>query len=132
MGRQLTSEMYTALKAAPRRQVKRSGGLESAASVTRVESSRLGQYQHPQHSRFVPIDVAADLVADSGSTEILQTLAGMANCVLLPLPSENADALAIDFAKFGEETAQSFADYHKALTAVSTAQPEILALLRTL
>lgn len=120
MMRTNTKDEYKALKSATRRQIKASGGLESAASVTRVEVSRLGQYQQPQHPSYMPIDVVTDLTTDSNETEILQTMAGIANCLLLPLPPQNLDTLAIDFVKFGQEVATSFSDYHRALIAAPT------------
>ena len=111
MDRRLSPASYHRLKDATRRQIKASGGLESAAAATRVGKTELGTYQTVnQISRFAPIDVIADLQADSGDTAVLEALAALLDCIVLPLRIEGG-TLHRDMAAFGQHAAEVFRDY---------------------
>ncbi len=115
--RRLPSGAYERLKTATRRQIKAAGGLQAAAKVTRVRKSQLGAYQAPDHRReFMPIDVVADLMADGGGRDVLEGLAALAGCAVVPLKLDGDGAdLAHDFAALGEYVAQAFHDYATAV-----------------
>ena len=75
MIRHLPAEDYHRLKAATRRLIKLCGGVEQAATVTRVEKSVLGDYaSHDKMQFFIPADVAADLEAECGQTVVSKLL----------------------------------------------------------
>lgn len=77
---------YLRLKAATRRTVRAAGGVEAASLSTRVGMQRLSSYQRPHEPDFMPIDVAADLTAESGDLSIVTALAQLLGCVLVRLP----------------------------------------------
>lgn len=79
---------YLRLKAATRRTVRAAGGVEVASLSTRVGMQRLSSYQRPHEPDFMPIDVAADLTAESGDLSIVTALAQLLGCVLVRLPEE--------------------------------------------
>lgn len=109
--RPFSANDYEQLKLATRRQIKANGGLEAAATRTRVGKTELGYYQQSRgENRFVPIDVAADLMAASGRTILLEALASMSNCVVVPLAIEG-DGLERDMVTFGEYASATFRDY---------------------
>lgn len=110
-----TSRRLIALKEATRKQIKQLGGLQATAENTRVSVSRLAQYQDLKSDSYMPIDILDNLNTQYESYCILQELARGANSVLLPLPEAKEGTLAIDFVKFGEESAKSFSDYHRAI-----------------
>ena len=56
---------YLTLKGAQRQLNKAVGGLESGASITRVDYRRLSRYGSPNEALFAPVDVVADLEADA-------------------------------------------------------------------
>ena len=116
MKKQLDPQADRSLKVATRRQVKASGGLEAAARVSRVSSSRLSQYQSIDHDSYVPIDVVVDLTTDSKEAHALEAMAATCGYFLLPVDFGESGQLSVDFAEFGEATAQSFADYQRALS----------------
>ncbi len=111
MARRLPPACYDRLKAATRRQIKASGGLEAAAAVTRVGKTELGSYQaNGNATRFAPVDVVADLQADSSDTALLEALANLINCIVVPL-HVTGGALHRDMAAFGQHAAEVFRDY---------------------
>jgi hypothetical protein len=99
------------LKAATGRQIAAAGGLEAAARRTRVGKSELSTYQSVNHpDRFMPIDVVADLMGAGSPREILEALADLAGCVVVPLDASPA-GLDQDIATVGEDVALVFRDY---------------------
>ena len=102
---------HEALKRATRRQIKACGGLEAAATMTRVGKTELGYYQGLQHpERFAPIDVVADLTANGGGLHILDALAGLAGCSVERHELDGGE-LNLDMASFGEHASATFRDY---------------------
>lgn len=83
---------YLRLKAAFRRLVKLAGGQESSASVTRVDFQRIGRYGRAHEMIFAPIDVVADLEADTARPEVTRILADMAGFVLIAKPPASGNA----------------------------------------
>lgn len=109
--RVLAAGAYQALGFATRRLVKAAGGLEAAASVTRVGKSTLGRYQDPGSGDWMPVDVVADLESESGQRFVTEALARQSGCLLLPLPAASAAApeMAQRLARLGQEIAEVFA-----------------------
>lgn len=100
-----------ALKESTRRQVRAAGGIEAAASYTRVGKSEIAAYQSTVHeSRFMPVDVLADLLSQTGGKDLLHTLAGMADCTLMPIQADGT-SLNADIANLAERVSSVFRDF---------------------
>ena len=128
--RQLPNEHYMALRAATRRLTKACGGLESAAAVTRTAVPTLSEYQIPHGRFFMPIDVVADLEADADDPIITRILARHANCVLLKLPSAEADPnYFLRLSRIGKEVSEVFERASIALADQHITAPEKSALV---
>ncbi len=91
-GRVLADTDYLALKMAVRQLVKRCGGQESAASITRSNHQLLSRFGLPDQPTHAPIDVIADLERDAGSAPVTTALADLAGCILVPKPPAEGDA----------------------------------------
>jgi len=115
--RQHSAHVYKSLKAATRRLVKEAGGVESAASVTRVGKSNLSDYGASQNPiTFGPIDVIADLESDTGAAYVTRALAQLAGCVLLPVEVRAGDLdWARRLAAIGKEASDVFARVQEAI-----------------
>lgn len=86
--RTLPSVSYAAIKAASRRLVEQAGGVESAATVTRVGKSSLGNYGDVKNDHFIPADAIADLERDIGQPIVTRELARLAGYELRPVQGE--------------------------------------------
>lgn len=76
----LCSDDLAALKTATRRLIRAAGGVESAASVSRVQKSSLSDYQNPAlPDHFMPIDIVLELERDTGTHPVTQALARLAD-----------------------------------------------------
>jgi hypothetical protein len=105
------------LKIATRKQIKAAGGLEAAAQATRVGKSELALYQSAaEETRFMPVDVAADLVLCSSSYEILDGIAATVGCLVTPLAAMPRP-LCHDMAALGTQFSAAFEDYAAMLIA---------------
>lgn len=109
-----TQTDYAVIKQATRRLVKACGGLESAATITRVGHSELARYYDPAEKLFMPIDIAADLETDCGKPMLTRALASLAGCELVGLPqspdkSEDLHHWSSLLANLGQETASTLA-----------------------
>ncbi|MEK9722111.1 MAG: phage regulatory CII family protein [Rhodospirillaceae bacterium] len=81
-----------ALKSAFRLLLKRAGGQESAAFVTRGAHQSLNRYGNPSIPEIhAPIDVVVDLERDVGEPIVTRRLADLAGFVLFAKPPANAD-----------------------------------------
>jgi len=87
LGRPFGGAVYLRLKAAARALVKKAGGQESAAMVTRASHQTLSRYGLPDDATFMPVDVVADLEADVGAPVITRVLADLAGCLLIAKPA---------------------------------------------
>ncbi len=109
--RPTTAKMRRFLKTATRNQIEVCGGLEAAASWTRVGKTELGYYQSTSHTdRFMPIDVVADLTISTGSCALLKELTNLNGCACVPSP-RNPVSLCADFKAFGEYVSAAFRDF---------------------
>lgn len=86
LGRPFGGAVYLRLKAAARALVKKAGGQESAAMVTRASHQTLSRYGLPDDVTFMPVDVVADLEADVGNPIITRMLADLAGYLLIAKP----------------------------------------------
>lgn len=102
--------IHTALKSATRRQIRAAGGVEAAASVTRVGKTELSNYQSEHSGRYIPVDVFADLMIATGSVELLETVASLANYTVFPNDSTGRD-LTGDIVTLAENAATLFHDF---------------------
>lgn len=85
MTRQFQAQVYLNLKAGFRDLVALCGGPQRAANLTRTTQSLLSHFMAPQDmDRFPPLDVIADLEAESGQPAITRLLADMAGFDLVP------------------------------------------------
>lgn len=84
---------YARIKSAFRRVVHAAGGQESAAMATRVAGHQtIGRYLRPHEPHFAPVDIVADLEADTGCPDVTRVLADLAGCILIPKPPTAGDA----------------------------------------
>jgi hypothetical protein len=95
--RHTTDTERNALKTAYKRLLALVGGIDAAATVTRVARSVLYDYGVPQLAdRHVPVDVLMDLERVAGTPVVTEALAGAQGYLLLPITvgeGDVADAL---------------------------------------
>lgn len=87
--RHLPGRDYQSLKAATRRLVDKAGGPSAAADVTRTAHQHLSAYGSVNRDlaeRFMPIDVAADLEAETGDPVVTRVLARLSGYLLVQAP----------------------------------------------
>lgn len=100
------------LKIATQNQIRAVGGLEAAASFTRVGKTELGYYQSMSHQdRFIPIDVAADLAIASQSCELVAELNSLVGCLCVPASPGQRTALCANFQRLGDTCSSIFRDF---------------------
>jgi hypothetical protein len=75
-------QVYCDLKIATRRLVEEVGGVEPAASLTRVSKTMLASYYDPGSGLYVPVDVVADLEARGNSMPVTTALARFKHAVV--------------------------------------------------
>jgi hypothetical protein len=106
-----TDFIRRSLKIATRNQIKDCGGLEAAAVNARVGKTELSSYQSENMAeRFMPLDVAVELMHASGSLEILEAMAAILDASVEPQRLDGA-ALEEDLISLGEHAAATFRDY---------------------
>ncbi|MFQ5535613.1 MAG: phage regulatory CII family protein [Sphingomonadales bacterium] len=111
----LTDTEIAAIKAATRRQIRASGGLESAVlGGVSVSATQLSRYQNIYHAETMPARIIGQLMRESGDLSVLECLAGLANCVLLRVSVEDGDGLHRDMSRISETLGRTFADYARA------------------
>lgn len=88
-----TEQQRRQLKATVRRLLELAGGVTSFEHVTRVKAPALSKYGSPDDAAaHMPVDVALDLMMDTGSTGILAIMAGMLGYKLVALDSSGQGA----------------------------------------
>lgn len=118
-----TEQQRRQLKATVRRLLELAGGVTSFEHVTRVKAPALSKYGSPDDAAaHMPVDVALDLMMDTGSTGILAIMAGMLGYKLValdgtgqgaPLPDmRDAAELVQDNSRVVSTLAQAVADGH--------------------
>jgi hypothetical protein len=109
------------LKTATRRQIAASGGVESAARVSRVGKSKLSEYQNQAIvDCFIPADVAAELERDSGVNEITQAMAQIQGGYFIKITDDPDHPLfSALLAEIGKDVGQLFSDAAQVLGKVA-------------
>lgn len=107
--RSLNREQYLLVKAATRTLIKNCGGLESAATMTRVGTSSLSDYcSVEKEDVFIPLDVALDLQIESGTFPLTEALAALSGGSFTPADAQAANPnLTIAAAGMMGETADA-------------------------
>jgi F0F1-type ATP synthase membrane subunit c/vacuolar-type H+-ATPase subunit K len=103
------------LRRAARQQIKASGGLEAAAGYCRASVSLLGFYHNlNRDDYYMPVDVLASLMLDSGEAPLLRALAEVAGMTLTP---RDHSLLGVNqsMAAFSAAAAEGFANYAAAI-----------------
>lgn len=109
--RKTTREMRRYLKLATRNEIDACGGLEAAASWTRVGKTELGYYQSDSYPhRFMPIDVVADLTLANGTCAIVGELTSLVECACVPSP-RNSTSLCAAFKTLGDYVSSVYSDF---------------------
>lgn len=91
--RPTTEHQRRQLKATVRRLLEMAGGVSSFKHVTRVQEPALSKYGSPDDtSGHMPIDIAMDLMLDTGSNGILSAMAAMLGYKLVALNADGQGA----------------------------------------
>lgn len=92
--------------------VRHSGGVESAARVTRVGTSALYQMQSVNEiGHFPPVDVIADLEQKSGVPVLTKMLAEIGGYSLIPVrPFSARGSFSVALAHLGKEVSEIFSE----------------------
>ncbi|RUT25989.1 hypothetical protein C0V97_09145 [Asaia sp. W19] len=73
------------LKTATQAAIRQLGGVEAAASCTRVGKTQISEYQNRNSAHVVPVDVALALDLYAQQPLILAAMASIEGCALLPI-----------------------------------------------
>ncbi len=96
MRRGVGSSVYRGLKTASRTLLSACGPLKVAAGLSRIRSistlARFGSVSEEDADRFMPVDVALDLMAASGDLTLLEVMAFHLDCEIRPLADAPSDA----------------------------------------
>ncbi len=129
--RPTSDHQRAALKLAVRRQIKASGGQGSAAVITRVRQQQLSEYasQRADHEQVhMPLDVALDLMLDSGEPVLIRALCTLAGGVFVELPSADSDgAWATEISELIKEFGEANSKALRALSVGNTITAEEIA-----
>ena len=97
MNRQFPSSAYRALKTGSRQLLRACGPLKLAAHYSRISSmsclQRFGSTAEADADRFMPVDVALDLMAASGDITLLHAMAGSLGYDVVPAADNGGNAL---------------------------------------
>ena len=106
---------YHGIKAAVRIAVGYVGGIDAAASITRVGRTLIGAYQDLASDRFIPADVILDIEAIAGGPHITAALARAQGYELLALAHHGPADVAVMMAGIGTEASRAFTTLAEAL-----------------
>ena len=84
--RQYAAETYNRLGNRQRALITACGGIESAASITRVEQAHMGRYNNRNASEQMPADVIADLEKDAQEPIVSRALVQLLGFEIVKLP----------------------------------------------
>lgn len=109
MSRQFSKSVYRGLKTATRKLLESFGPIKCAAGVSRIESGSTLARFHSQspadEDRFMPVDVALDLMAASGDRAVLDYMADQLGYLVTPAPAPADCAMsasALQLAELGQ------------------------------
>lgn len=95
--RPTTEHQRRQLKAVVRRLIEMAGGVSSFKHVTRVQEPALSKYGSPDDAAaHMPLDIAMDLMLDTGSNGILSAMAAMLGYKLVALDADGQGAALPD------------------------------------
>lgn len=95
--RPTTEQQRRMLKSTVRRLIELAGGVTSFEHVTRVKAPALSKYGSPDDAAaHMPLDVALDLMMDTGSNGIVSAMAAMLGYKLVALDADGQGAPAPD------------------------------------
>lgn len=115
--RPTTPKWRRGLKAVVRRLLELAGGVTSFEHVTRVKAPALSKYGSPDDETHMPLDVAMDLMRDTGSNGILSYMAAELGYKLVALEADGQGAALPDIAN----VAAIVQGYSKLFTELSDA-----------
>ncbi len=121
---------YHALKTATKMLITLLGGLDAAASCSRVQRSQLSDYGNVHvGERFAPIDVILDLEDVVNAPLVTRAMAQSQGYELVAIEARTPGKLAADLARFGRDASSLFAE---AVGVLAGAQPTEKQRLRML
>ncbi len=133
MNRRHAEAAYNALAIAFRLAVEDAGGLEAAASLTRVQKSQIAAYGDVnQQDRFAPADVVLDIEAVTRRPRVTATLARLLGYELVVSDTTAAHEVPALLARIGRDASAVFADSAHALAGRALTHDERARLLRDL
>ncbi len=134
MVRKHSAATYNALKTAFKLLVQDLGGLEAAATVTRVQRSQLSDYSNINHAvpSFAPADIILDLETVAGTPHVTAALARSQGYELVPVEAHTDHELSVLMAHLGRDVSGVFATASEALADSVITEAEAHDLLRGL
>ncbi len=131
--RAFASEQYNSVKTAFKLLVQQLGGIDAAASCTRVGRSQISEYGLTASDKTVPADVIMDLEAIAGVPMVTAALARAQGYGLVMIePKRARGELAVLLARIGQDAGELFATAASALAHKRPTPAERQALLREL
>lgn len=112
--------------------IDRVGGIDAAASVTRVGRAQLSNYQSIEHDQVMPADVAARLEEIAREPIITSELARRAGYALVPTEPMSPCDLGEVLEKLGKEVGEVFSAFATALADGHTTDDERACIAREL
>ncbi len=106
---------YNALKTAMKLLTQDLGGVEAAATTTRVGKSQLSDYSNVHDNQFVPADVLLDLETVGGTPHVTAALARIQGYELVAVVARAEHELSVLMAHLGRDVGHAFAAAAEAL-----------------
>lgn len=118
--RPTTEQQRRQLKAVVRRLLDIAGGVTSFENATRVKAPALSKYASPDDEMHMPLDVAMDLMMDTGSNGILSIMAAQLGMKLVALDADGKGASLPDVS----DISGLVRDNSNVITALTTAMAD--------
>ena len=113
--RQHPEVAYRGVKAAVRIAVRNAGGIDAAASATRVNRSLVSQYQSNETERYIPADVILDIEFVAGEPTITAALARAQGYELRTIGHDAPMDVTVMMARIGREASRAFSTLAEAM-----------------
>ena len=129
MARQHAAQGYAGLKTGTRLLLRDLGGIDAAASCSRVGRSLWSDYASPHSDRFIPVDVVIDAEAIAGTPHVTAAMARALGYELVPLLARPRGELGDALARISTGVGALFATVAAAFSdgALSAAERDALA-----
>jgi hypothetical protein len=118
--RKCSEGMQNGLKTAFKRVLDDLGGIEAAASCTRVGKSQLSDYGNIACDKMVPVDVVLDLELVSGQPHVTAALAATQGFELLPVDKRPTHELLASLARIADDNGRLFGDVARMIGGMPT------------